>query len=222
MRTILTRCLLALLLFPATFTALAQERVTIPKSRLEELERKEAELDRLRSGAAPQPAASPGPAAAAPSASFAPAAAAAPQAGTAVPAAPARPAIAVASLPPLQPGQKMSSADLVNHFLADPIAAGQRYRKKTLTVQGRLTRVSRSFMRREYELVLEGPQPGQEVVFQMRTPDQFDAVYTVNNGAELVGTSRGTRTPLGRVGDPMTLRGVCKGLQGAQVVLKGE
>jgi len=218
MRILLPSLSVGVLFVLAPFCAPAQDNVTIPKSRLEELERKEKELQQLKSGAKEASPSAPVPTAAPASAVAAPAAAPA-SAAPAIPPAQPKP---LSNLPPYESGQKVSSAELVAQFLADPAGAEQRYRKKTIVVEGRVIRIAKQWLRRDYELILEGPQAGQEVVCRLRAPDQFEAIYTINSGAELVGTAHGVQTPLAKVGTTAVVRGKCKGLKGAQVRVTAE
>lgn len=205
MKTAFVCLLLGSTVLLAPVSSWTQETVTIPQSRLKELEQKEAELERLKAGSSTRGGTLPNT-----SASVAPTA---PAAGSI----PATPNVPLSSLPQLQPGQKVSSIDLVSQYLADPVGAGNRYRNTAVVVEGKIVRVGKQLLRRQYELVLEGPQAGQELVCTLRAPDEFEAVYTTNSGAELVATSRGVRTTLAKVGTNTALRGKCKGLKGAQV-----
>lgn len=205
MKTAFVCLLLGSTMLLAPVSSWTQETVTIPQSRLKELEQKEAELERLKAGSSTRGRNLPNT-----SASVAPTA-------PATSSKPATPTVALSSLPPLQPGQKVNSIDLVSQYLADPVGAAHRYRNTAVIVEGKIVRVGKQLLRRQYELVLEGPQAGQEVVCSLRAPDDYEAIYTANSGAELVATSRGVRTTLAKVGTNTALRGKCKGLKGAQV-----
>src|SRR5712691_10295399 len=116
---------LLLLIIGPTFYCLAQETVTIPKSRFEELQRKEAELEKLKGdfsttkgenmrlkklheqdalklSSAPPP-----------------------QSVVTHVSPP------MASLPPLSQGEIVNSLDLANYYRADAAAADGRFRKRT-------------------------------------------------------------------------------------------
>src|SRR5947208_541174 len=126
---------LVLLLLPVTpaFSIMAQETVTIPKSRLEELQRKEAELDSLKGDLkatkgenlqlkkqhqedAIKISSAP----------------------------PTQPVVthvspSMASLPPLTSGEIVDAMDLANYYRADAAAADHRFRKQVLKVQGEIS-----------------------------------------------------------------------------------
>src|SRR5207244_13122977 len=117
----------------ACFSIMAQETVTIPKSRLEELQRKEAELDSLKGDLkatkgenlqlkkqhqedAVKISATPH----------------------------TQPVVMhvsppMASLPPLNPGEIVDAMDLANYYRADAAAADHRFRKQVLKVQGEIS-----------------------------------------------------------------------------------
>ena len=131
----------------------AEELVTIPKARLEELERKEAELKRLKgdlSKARTQTAPIEKPR----------------EDGTAkiTGAPPAGPAAKpagqpVASLPPLNAGETVEAMDLADHYRADAAAADQRYRKRKLTLRGEVARFEKPMFRRDYIAMQMGRDP---------------------------------------------------------------
>jgi hypothetical protein len=125
----------ALLIVSLCFSAhrgTAQDNVTVPKSRLEELERKEKELDRLKGDldktkdentqlkkeqekTALQPVQAPAPAAAPVVAYVSP---------------------PLESLPAFQPYETVDSMDLANYYHADSGAADRRFRKQKISIQG--------------------------------------------------------------------------------------
>jgi len=194
----------------------AEELVTIPKARLEELERKEAELKRLKgdlSKARTQTAPIEKPR----------------EDGTAkiTGAPPAGPAAKpagqpVASLPPLNAGETVEAMDLADHYRADAAAADQRYRKRKLTLRGEVARFEKPMFRRDYKLIFKTADREVSVVCDIIPPEAFRAVFTIKNGSELVGLMPGdARVPIARIGDTVTVEGNCKGLRDSVVLLSG-
>lgn len=210
--TLLLCILLAGLILPAR----AQDTVSIPKSRLEELEKKEAELEKLRnqlnhekpvpsSGQAPvkaeaagtipaNPAAAPGPALTSP-----------------VP----------STLPDLQPDEVVSAIDLANHFQQNRAGAERRYQKRSFALQGEIERFEKSAFGRSYRLIMKTANSNLKVICEVYPPRQYTAVYTASEGAEMVGVSGENRTVFARAGSVAVIHGECKGLEGSAVVLKG-
>src|SRR5436309_2629107 len=123
--------------------ALGEESVTIPKARLEELERKEAELEKLKAG---QNVTSQKP----PAADSAKSTAAPPAEPVATRVSPP-----LASLPPLEAGQPVEAMDLANYYRADAAAADQRFKKQKLTVRGEVAGFDKPLFRRGYKMILK-------------------------------------------------------------------
>lgn len=187
--------------------ALAEEMVTIPKARLDELERKAAELDKLK---AEQRAAE-----------SAPGRARAPGGPPVVkPARPAGPP--VATLPPLREDEVVAAEDLAAHYAENPAAADQRYRHRPLRVRGVVAALEKPWAVRPYTVVLETGDPHWKVVGSVQPPTEFKAVFTVRRGEQMVGLSRAkTRVPLVSVGDTVVLEGRCKGGRDREILLTG-
>jgi hypothetical protein len=195
--------------------ALADDMVTISKARLQELERAEAELKKLKGefnsataesaklkkqhqedlaklAAAPQPAAithvSP----------------------------------EMASLPALRDGDVVDAMDLANYYRSDAAAANQRYRKHKLKVQGEIASFEKPVLTREYKLIFKTADREIKVVCDVYPPDKFKAVFPTKNGSELVGLAvNETRYPIAKVGDVVTVLGECRGLNDSAVRLGG-
>ncbi|MGA2139926.1 MAG: hypothetical protein ABSH14_13800 [Verrucomicrobiia bacterium] len=226
-------CLLLTLVIVIPALRAEEDTVTIPKSRLEELERKAAELDNLqgelkqsraeqenlrqareeadRKAAEQIKAAAAAKAEAEKTAEHARVVAAA--AYTAAP---------MESLPPLKPGQPVSSVDLLAHYAADPVAAGTRYGKGRITVEGEIVGFSKPPFIRPYELLLKTADPARRVVCGIEPPGEYKAVYPAKSGTVLVGiTTRGDKVTLLQVGQPVVIEGQCGGLHGPNVTLDG-
>lgn len=200
--------------------ARAEDTVTIPKSRLEELERQAAELEKLKrqlnrteqekeqlKQRQAQSEAEKQQLRKAKEAAETKAAAAA----AALPP-PARLSPAMASLPPLKEGDVVDALDLLNHFLADPPAAAARYEKQPIQVQGEIAGFSKPMFVRPYKILLKTADPTKRVVCTLFPPAQYKAVYTAKNGTQLVGlTTHESEVPLFRVGQKVIIEGSCRG-----------
>ncbi len=213
----------ALVLAPARLAA-ADDSAAELKRKQEEVERLKRELDkaqsdvkrlqkenqRLRKDEAATP-----PAAAQPGAAKTPAAA---------PAAAVPPAKPIATLPPLGPDEMVELADLIGHYRTNPEAAAQRYHKKTFRIRGEVSRFDVKTFRRSYDVFLVSPDPAVRLVceFNYAADNNTSSVYTAKRGSELVRSmTRGTTFPILAIGDQVTIRGKCTGLEHGELVLSG-
>lgn len=191
----------------------ADDNTTISKSRLQELERKEAELEKLKGDLKKttdenkqlkkeRDAAPPKPAEPAPVKHVSP---------------------PIASLPALKPGDVIDAMDLANYYKADPAAADARFRKQKIKVRGEIVGFDRPMFQRVYQVILQTPSRDMRVVCDLYTPDKFSAVFPANDGSELVGVINGTNTrvPLAKVGQVVLIETECKGAKNATVKLSG-
>jgi hypothetical protein len=211
----MSRIIASLVLILLTTTvASPQDSVAIPKSRLEELERKEAELEKLKgnlsktrdenqqlkkqheedavkikSAPAPQP----------------------------------QPAIVhtsppMTSLPPLAKGEMVDAMDLAGHYRADALAADQRYRKRTFKVQGEITGFEKPMFVRDYKVLLKTADLQTRVICDVYPPEKYKAVFPAKDGAELVALLPDeSRVILLKAGERVVLEGQCRGLSGSVV-----
>ena len=208
--------LLLLLLVPAVFS---QETVTIPKARLEELERKEKELEKLRGELSAtkvetvrlkkekEDAVA--------------------KAAAVVAAAPPETSVthvspAMATLPPLGKGETVDAMDLADHYHADTAAADARYRKKVFNVKGEIIGFEKPMMVRPYHILLRAADRQMHVLCVVSPPEKFTAVFPAKAGTVLMGAySSGARVPLVKVGDTVLIEGRCGGLDGLVVEMNG-
>jgi|ERR1051325_2360387 hypothetical protein len=196
---------LAVLLSAFSSAKAAEENVTIPKSRLQELERKEAELGRLKTAPVPSRDEGPPPKS---EGDLSKTRATTPTQPT--PPAPASPPMA--SLPPLKGGELVEAADLAAHYLADPSVADQRYRKRIFKVRGEIERFVILPFIHEYKIVLKTADRQVMVICDVVPPENFKAVFTAKNGSQLVGlTADERRLPIARVGGLAVVGGRCNG-----------
>ena len=192
----------------------AEETVIIPKSRLQELERKEAELEKLKGQLHETKGEN---------LRFKQQAEVAQaQATTAIPLEAPHVSPALGSLAPLQPGEVVDALDLFNHYRADSAAAVQRYGKKTLLVRGTVVGFDKPMFARPYHILLRTTDRSGRIVCKFELPDRFNAAFTVKNGTELVGEAGSrARVTLAKIGDEITVQATCKGLSAGSVVLTG-
>jgi hypothetical protein len=184
----------------------AQDTVTIPKSRLEELERKEAELRRLQ-GATNVVSSRP---------TLAQPAARAPH-PTAPVAAPPLAQPLPTPLPAFKPGDTVEAAKLANAFRSDPTGAEQLFRKKPMAVRGEIVRFHKRMLSRDYTVVLKTADAAVTVACDVTSPGVYEAVFTAKNGSEIVGQVRQSRTTLARVGDRVVAVGRCGKFKNGEV-----
>jgi len=208
----------SLLLFFAP-TAFSQETVTIPKARLEELERKEKELEKLRGELSATKTETvrlrkEKEDAVARAAAVTAAAQAEPDVTHASP--------PMATLAPLAKGEMVDAMDLANHYRADPAAADARYRKKVFLVKGEIVGFEKPMLTRNYHVLLRAADRQMRVLCVVEPPEKFSAVFPAKAGTVLMGAySSGARFPLARLTDAVVIEGRCGGLDGGVVKLGG-
>jgi hypothetical protein len=192
---------------------LADETVPIQKSRLQELERKAAELDRLTGSAdkAKAPGTSAGPTIPAPS----------PRVEVPV-AAPPRVVPPLPSLPPLEPGQVIEADVLSAHFAADPALSAQRYKGRKVVISGEIASFSKPMFMRNYKVVFRSSGSQPLVVCDFYPPDKYKAIFPAEDGSRLVATlENGAEVTLARTGQTVLVEGDCRGRSGNTVRLVG-
>ena len=209
----MTRILLLLFLVSKGVITFAQETVTIPRSRLEELERKEAELEKLKAAVKPQPALEN------PATGNHDEGTPNRQPQTVSIAAPPSEKPAVVPLTPLEKDTVVSAMDLAAHYRANAALADERYRRRTFKVQGEIVGFDKPPLVRNYNILLKTAEPQTRVICDFYPPDNFKAVYTINAGSVLVGTLPDTRVPIAKIGDNVVIEGKCKGLSSGGVKL---
>ena len=187
----------------------AQDTVTVPKSRLEELERKERELDRLKGDVSKTKAEN---------VELKEKLQQMPTNQVVVPP-PAHPVPALASLPPLQATDVIDSKDLVAYYRQDSAAADQRFLNQRLTVAGEIAGFEKPLLKRNYRVLLPGNEPTAKVICDFYPPDKFNAVLIANHGTQLMGVIGDTRVPLAKVGERVLIKGHCKGVRDSNVQL---
>ena len=209
----MTRIFLPILIFllGQAVYAFAQETVTIPKERLEELERKEAELEKLKAATKAQPTIQ-NPTARKQDE-------AAPQSTVSIVAPAQSETPSLASLTPLEKDTVVSATDLAAHYRANAASADERYRKRTFKVQGEIVGFEKPALVRNYSILLKTAEPQTRIICDFYPPENFKAVYTINGGTMLVGTLPDTRVPIAKIGDNVVIEGRCKGLSGGGVKL---
>lgn len=212
----------------------AEEMVTVPKSRLQELERKESELQKLTGDlgkaqaeekrltgeqqqlkedmeklrTAKQVA----------EAEAAAAASAAAKADAVI----QHDTPPMGSLPPLHAGEVVDAMDLMNHYRADAAAAKKRYEANRIRVEGEVMSFGKPMFVRPYIIYLKTTDRAWKVACTVHPPESFSAVFTVKGGDEIVGsTSAGARHTIAKIGQKVLIEGTCKGMREQTITLSG-
>jgi hypothetical protein len=221
--TLLLRFGLMIVLMTSVLPGRAEETVMITKARLEELERKEKELDALRGELSKargeqehlrQEKAK----VESEKAQLAQAKEAA-EARVAAAVTTAEPVImhdtpALTSLPPLKKGEVVDALDLMNHFRADAVGAERRYGKQRIQVRGVVTGFEKPMFVSHYFITLQSTERNWKIVCHVDPPREFQATYPAQHGETLVGvTVSGARIALARVGQTVEIEASPKGLK---------
>lgn len=189
----------------------AQDNVTVPRSRLEELERKEKELQRLKGDfdktkdenvqlkkekekLPAQPVQVPPPA---PVVTYV--------------------SPPLESLPAVQPYEIVDSMDLANYYHSDSVAADRRFHKQKITVRGEIVGFEKPLWKRNYYILLKTPTRETKVICDFLPPEKSNAVFITNHGDELVALMGETRVPIAKVGQSAIIKGECKGRSDTEV-----
>lgn len=192
----------------------ADDNVTIPKSRLQELEEKERELNRLKGDLT------------ATNAENAPLKKAQPQTPS-KPAAPAPEPTAthvsppIASLSALKENEEVDAMDLANHYRSDPASADARYLKHKFLLRGEIVGFEKPLLKRDYKVLLKTGDRDTRVICNFYPPDEFNAVFISNHGSQLVASKGENRLPLAKVGQIVVLRAECRGWNDSSVLISG-
>jgi hypothetical protein len=216
MKSLLAWCIATLL---AVVAAGAQDLVTIPRARLLELERKEAELEQLKRaqsvGAVPSgPAESRSGSTNSTVNSKSPAVV---RVSTTNSSATAR---KPAALPPLDRGEVVPAAQLWEQFQTDPKAAAARYERARIRVAGEVVDLDKpSFVR--HAIVFLGVNESRSRLACRLEPSAAGQNLMLTKGREELAEAgaRGIRTPLARIGQRVVVEGWCRHAGGGNVTL---
>ena len=125
----------------------------------------------------------------------------------------AKPVRPLAGLPPVTPETVVEVDELVGHFLADPAAAAARYAKKTFRVRGEVERFHTALLRRQFTVLLRGPDGGPPVACRFNYIDRYKTVFTTQSGRVLTARyDSGRETTLLETGQGVVIAGRCGGL----------
>jgi putative nucleic acid binding protein len=193
--------------------ASAADDVTIPKSRLQELEEKERELNRLKGDLATTKDEN---ARLKKEQAQAPA-----KAVAAVPEPVAHSSPPIASLPPLRENEEVDAMDLANHYRSDPATADARYLKHKFFLRGEIAGFEKPLLKRDYKVLLKTADRDTRVICYFYTPDKFNAVFIADHGSRLVASMGENRIPLAKVGQTVVLHAQCKGWKDSCVLISG-
>jgi len=201
---------------PAPIQAQAAETVTITRSRLMELERKEAELDAIKgrlqkTEGENQTLKTQRDAAEKKAATIA--AESAPVAKHVSP--------PIATLLPLEPSLIIDAKDLGDYLQHDPSLATKRFDNQQIKVRGEIVGFAKGLFTRNYQVLLRTADRDLRIECDFYPPERFSAVFVAKNGAELVGLQRETRVPIAKSGQIVVVTGRCKGLAGGAVKMVG-
>jgi len=188
----------------------AQDSVTVPKSRLEELERKEQELEKLKGDVKStksentelkkqhvedqtkieklEPVVHVSP--------------------------------PMESLPALARGEVVDALDLANHYIADSKVADARYANKRFLLRGEITGFSRTVFVRPFKVLLKSTNRDCPVKCEFFPPPAWRSVITTKDGSELVAVKADeSRARIARVGDTVLITGTCEGKKADGVIM---
>src|SRR5207302_8527617 len=86
--------------------------------------------------------------------------------------------------------------------------------------QGEIAAFEKPPFIRNYRILLKTSDREIRLVCEMNPPEQYDAMFTIRNGSEIVGQTSGrNRVSIAKVGDIVIIEGQCRGLVDAAVKL---
>lgn len=184
MRSLLFTLVLACCITPQL--AWTEDTVTISRARLEELERKAAELDLIKSNK---------------------------QIARENPSTPkAVREKSVVPAVPVKEGEVVSADELARHYMDAPAEADTRYGKKRILIRGEVVGYDKQPFLKDFAILLQTSERGVRVVCNFVSPKDWKAVYPVKSGSELMVTEAdGTRSVFSKVGETLLIDGECKG-----------
>jgi hypothetical protein len=129
---------------------------------------------------------------------------------------------AITSLPALKRGEVVDAIDLMNHYRTDASVAEQRYGKKRLRVRGVVAGFEKTPFMSFYTIMLQTTEQSRKVICHVDPPPEFKATYPAQHGDALVGVTKSdARLTLLRVGQTAEIEANCKGLKDHSVLLTG-
>jgi hypothetical protein len=192
----------------------ADDNVTISKSRLQELEEKERELNRLKGDLVTTNAEKAALKTDQPQAISKPAAAVPEPVVTHI-------SPPIASLPALKENEEVDAIDLANHYKSDPPNADARYLKHKFLLRGEIVGFEKPLLKRDYKVLLKTGDRDTRIICNFYPPDEFNAVFISNHGSQLVALKGENRLPLAKVGQIVVLRAECRGWKDSSVLISG-
>ena len=126
----------------------------------------------------------------------------------------------LASLPPLKKGEVVEAMDLMNHYRADAAGAARRYGKHRIRVRGIVIGFDKTLFASTYEVLLQSTERAWKVMCSVRPPEEFTATFPAQHGETIMAVTRsGARLTLLRVGQTVEIEADCRGLKGQQLEL---
>ena len=194
----------------------AQDNVQIPKSRLEELERKEKELERLKGDLnqtknenqqlkqQKEEAVK--------TSSIEPL---------------TKPVIThtnppLATLPQLQPDSVVESMDLASYYQSDAAAADQRFRRQKFNIRGEIVGFDKPLLKGNYRVLLKTPDAKTRIVCDFLPPEKANAVFPAEQGSQLVALYGNNRVVIAHLGDMVQVQGECRGMSGSEIKINAK
>jgi len=128
----------------------------------------------------------------------------------------------LSGLAPLKKGEEVDAMDLMNHYRADAASAKARYETQRIRVRGKVTGFEKAAFIRPYEILLQTTEREWKIICRVDPPEKMAAVFPAKHGEELMGsTSSGSRMTLAKVGQTVVVEGRSKGLKDQNVLLTG-
>lgn len=126
----------------------------------------------------------------------------------------------LATLPPLKKGEVVDAMDLMNHFRADALGAEARYGKQRVRIRGVVTGFDKPSFVSYYFVYLRTTEKAWRVRCLINPPSEFKAIYTTQHDEVLMGIMQsGARLTLMRAGQTVEIEGVVRELKEQNLIV---
>lgn len=113
---------------------------------------------------------------------------------------------------PIDQGEVVEAATLIEQFRGDPEGAAERYAKRKFRVRGTVAGFREPYLQSSYEVRLASTDPKLEVVCRFRYANRYRVVATRQKGTELIGRIDDRSSQLlFRKGETVVIEGKCQG-----------
>jgi hypothetical protein len=116
-------------------------------------------------------------------------------------------------LPLIERDQEVIATDILSHYAADPASADARYRKKTLRLKGTVSDVDKELFLAPYVVIFKGTNTPVRIECSITPSANYGKVYLTRDRQRIIGEAGAGRRVLAEVGRETVIRARCQGLK---------